>query len=454
MARDYRIPSNITPEHIIQAINEIKIRRWPDKNNSIKYDLLYEGVRYPPKIVVMYANKYANGELFDVSKFTGGEDTTNKFFRARGFEIVPKIKDESLIQNSQTSDNLILEKYHEYTRKDVHEIFDKNSPFTLKSGTWGIRGIISHPSNLDDFIFFVTFGRSDLGFTFEESVTESGILTWQSEPKQKLNDPTIQRLIHHDYRKNSIHLFLKHGRDQNLVISGTWLTSVTIMSTKKQLFFKWQILDWDLDETQANSMGLELIPDKPSGNRKASSQIIPLIETQPPEQRYPHPISGEKSRDFVANIVNFAENETKRKEIGATGEDLVLDNEKKGLEKAGYPHFIRMIEHVSKIQGDGAGYDIRSVTPNREPKYIEVKTTVGGKNTPFSLSINEVNFSHQHQDNYYLYRIYDFDKKTKSGKCYILTGDITKKMVLEPTQFNCRPQIKRSETDYSSLNDS
>jgi putative restriction endonuclease len=85
-----RIPKNITREHIIQAIEDIKKIRWPPRNNSIKYDLFYEGEKYPPKIVVMYANKYANGELFDVSKFSGGEDTTNKFFRARGFEIIQK----------------------------------------------------------------------------------------------------------------------------------------------------------------------------------------------------------------------------------------------------------------------------------------------------------------------------------------------------------------------------
>ena len=90
-----RIPQNIRREHIIQAIEEIKKVRWPPRNNSTTYDLFYEGERYPPKIVVMYANKYANGELFDVSQFSGGEDTTNKFFRARGFEILPKKRDRS-----------------------------------------------------------------------------------------------------------------------------------------------------------------------------------------------------------------------------------------------------------------------------------------------------------------------------------------------------------------------
>jgi hypothetical protein len=85
-----RIPKNINREHIIQAIEELKKVRWPQRNNSTTYDLFFEGERYPPKIVVMYANKYANGELFDVNKFSGGEATTNKFFRARDFVILPK----------------------------------------------------------------------------------------------------------------------------------------------------------------------------------------------------------------------------------------------------------------------------------------------------------------------------------------------------------------------------
>jgi len=51
-----RIPPEIKREHIIQAIEEIKKVRWPPRNNSTTYDLFYQGERYPPKIVVMYAN--------------------------------------------------------------------------------------------------------------------------------------------------------------------------------------------------------------------------------------------------------------------------------------------------------------------------------------------------------------------------------------------------------------
>ena len=48
--------------------------------------------------------------------------------------------------------------------------------------------------------------------------------------------------------------------------------------------------------------------------------------------------------------------------------------------------------HVSEIEGDGAGYDIKSYTPDGKVRYIEVKTTRGAIRTPFLCrSMNFVN---------------------------------------------------------------
>lgn len=85
-----RIPPNITREYIIQAIKEIETKGYPEKNESRKYDLLFNGKSYPLKIILSYANKYANGTLLDVSKFSGGEQYANKFLKERGFNIVLK----------------------------------------------------------------------------------------------------------------------------------------------------------------------------------------------------------------------------------------------------------------------------------------------------------------------------------------------------------------------------
>jgi len=65
--------------------------------------------------------------------------------------------------------------YEDYTRKDVHDIFDPDSVFTLSAGTWGIHGIIQIPSRPGDFVLFVTFGQSAGGHIFDEGITTSGV---------------------------------------------------------------------------------------------------------------------------------------------------------------------------------------------------------------------------------------------------------------------------------------
>jgi len=94
-SKKQRIPPHITQEHIFQAIDEINKTRWLKENDSKKYDLLFKGEKFPPKVVVSIANKYANGIPLDFSEFSGGEQAANKFLKDRGFEIVLKKESNS-----------------------------------------------------------------------------------------------------------------------------------------------------------------------------------------------------------------------------------------------------------------------------------------------------------------------------------------------------------------------
>src|SRR5690242_2749800 len=102
-----------------------------------------------------------------------------------------------------------LRKWNDYDRRDVHDIFEPETVFTPNSGTWGIHGIIELRDREDDFVFFVTFGQEQGGYSFDESVSESGVLTWQSQPKETLQSSRIKTLIRHDDVLNTIHLFLR-----------------------------------------------------------------------------------------------------------------------------------------------------------------------------------------------------------------------------------------------------
>jgi hypothetical protein len=93
------------------------------------------------------------------------------------------------------------------------------------------------------------------------------------------------------------------------------------------------------------------------------------------------------------------------------------------------------VVHTSVIEGDGAGYDIKSYDADGNPKFIEVKATMGSALTPFFLSPNEIEFSKHKPERYFLYRLYEFDPKTKVGKVFVLQGDLTTQVNLSPSQF-------------------
>ena len=89
-------------------------------------------------------------------------------------------------------------------------------------------------------------------------------------------------------------------------------------------------------------------------------------------------------------------------------------------------------------EGDGAGYDIRSFEPDGRTKYIEVKTTTGGPESDSFASANELAFSKQHSDNYYLYRVYQYNKKNNCGHFYIRSGCLEDSFFIVPTQYRLK----------------
>lgn len=89
---------------------------------------------------------------------------------------------------------------------------------------------------------------------------------------------------------------------------------------------------------------------------------------------------------------------------------------------------------MSNNEGDGAGYDILSREDDGvTPRYIEVKTTTGGIDTPFFFSDNELTFSKKNKQNYYLYRLYNFGKQTSLAIIHGSLADVKAK----PVSFKC-----------------
>lgn len=108
--------------------------------------------------------------------------------------------------------------------------------------------------------------------------------------------------------------------------------------------------------------------------------------------------------------IDFAGRDESNRKLGRAGEEWVFGFEHKRLLSIGEPDLLQKIEWTSELRGDGAGYDILSCESFSVPRYIEVKTTNGGLSSPFVISRNELEFSRDFGEQYYLYRVFQFRK--------------------------------------------
>ena len=85
------LPRNITKDHLLEAIRKIDTEGFSKDADSQYYDVIYNGKNYPPKVIVSYANIFANGVELDRNTFSGGLDTPCfKLLKENGFEIITK----------------------------------------------------------------------------------------------------------------------------------------------------------------------------------------------------------------------------------------------------------------------------------------------------------------------------------------------------------------------------
>ena len=156
-----------------------------------------------------------------------------------------------------------LKLYDDYSRKDVHDIFAPSASFTPQAGSWGLQGIIELPDRQNDFVLFVTFGKEQGGYEFDEGISSEGVLRWQSQPRQRMTDKTVQQLIAHDEIVSSIYLFLRtEARRQGLPSDYTYFGKLKYQwhdnQREQPVYFAWQLLSWPIPQDVMNQIGLAL----------------------------------------------------------------------------------------------------------------------------------------------------------------------------------------------------
>jgi hypothetical protein len=87
------IPKNITRAHILKALLEIeKMPTIPARRNSKRYFLVHSQKRYPPKLVISIANKYANGEELDPNPSIFNTYQAQDYLRSQNFNDILDLK--------------------------------------------------------------------------------------------------------------------------------------------------------------------------------------------------------------------------------------------------------------------------------------------------------------------------------------------------------------------------
>jgi hypothetical protein len=156
-----------------------------------------------------------------------------------------------------------------------------------------------------------------------------------------------------------------------------------------------------------------------------------FVGTAPTLRNAPPPAELEKTL-AVARHFYVAARDARNRALGQAGEERVVRHERSQLQHHGRDDLARRVRWVSREDGDGAGYDIASFTPDGSVRLIEVKTTNGWERTPFYISQNELAVATEHCERWCLFRLYDF---ATAPRAFELRPPLDAHVSLTATQF-------------------
>ena len=132
-------------------------------------------------------------------------------------------------------------------------------------------------------------------------------------------------------------------------------------------------------------------------------------------------MEGEPQESLL--VLKCYQKNKENKRIGDLGELFVIQLEREKLIKANKPKLAKKVAHHARDIGDGLGYDVLSFDASGNEMFVEVKSTKSDKNTPFFITRNELERSKQEQENFYIYRVYNFNDEHITGDVLVIQGD-------------------------------
>ncbi len=425
--------SHITAEHIKQAALKIDVNGVPPNRRWSEYWIIVNDKKYQFKYLVSIANKIATGIELHSDDFQSNETYRNyvvslgfpKIYNPRSLEF---FKPDDVEYFSQVAGN----RYESGNLSDEGSGKRIKETIFAKTNAWGASVNIPGFEVQDDNYWQITgwFKEYSWSRIFKEGQKDKKIFfTVGVDSKEKALIYKLDCMWGKYDPKNSlsdkqIEIFFKN-------ISGTgadW-RSIDLQSLK---FYDWEKLlrvtrdfieeySYLYDELVDLTWGTATQPQSPQ-NRLTLQSFPTDGNSNPPKREF----------TFKGYLVDFEKQSKERKYIGNIGEQLVINYEQQKLMELGLDELAQDVEKVL----DGKGYDVRSFFPDGKEKFIEVKSTTGSHLNPFAITVNEVEFSKQYKENYFLYRLFNLKKTTFTAEFFIVSGDLKESVWLEEIVFS------------------
>ena len=156
----------------------------------------------------------------------------------------------------------------------------------------------------------------------------------------------------------------------------------------------------------------------------------------------------EKTKRFIARKIDWEKARDRNNEIGDQGEEFVMEYELDRLTDTlsiDRTQATQYVQHLSRLQGDGLGYDISSIHNDGSTRFIEVKTTSGDFSRPFYMSKNEKQFFEEYGNAAYIYRVFNFDRETRHGDVRIISqSELFLNFNFDPVTWQVTPKPKKA----------
>lgn len=150
------------------------------------------------------------------------------------------------------------------------------------------------------------------------------------------------------------------------------------------------------------------------------------------------PLKQHRAKDLESALLfravkrDYLEREARNQSLGLAGEEFVALFEHWRRVELGQPRLAEKVEHVAQTKGDGLGYDVLSYESDGKERFIEVKTTTFGRDTPFFVSRGELTLSHGATDQFHLYRLFEF---RSAPRLFDLAGSLEHHCLLDPVTY-------------------